>query len=130
MKSVTKLFGHAAVAAALTLAASGAQAQTAVNDWGPATAAITPRLASGLEKADGYRAPSQKYVAAVDQPVYAEMNVYGKPTGQTVKRGQPLDVIAYARNGNWLLLGRNGEGVGYVPRSLATPEKYAKDLAG
>jgi hypothetical protein len=128
MKSMAKSLGSAAVAGALLLAATAAQAQSAVNDWGPATAPITPRLAPGVAKADAYHAPSQKYVAAFDQPIYAEMNVYGRATDQTVKRGQRLDVIAYASRGNWLLVGRNGEGVGYVPRSLATPEKYAHQI--
>jgi hypothetical protein len=128
MKSMAKIFGHAVVAGTLMLAASSAHAQTAINDWGPATAPITPRIASGVQKADVYRAPSQKYVAAVDQPVYAEMNVYGKSTGESFKRGQRLDVIAYASRGNWLLIGRDGEGFGYVPRSMATPEKFAHQI--
>lgn len=128
MNSMAKLFGSAACAGALLLAATSVAAQSAVNDWGPATASITPRLASGVEKADAYHAPSQKYLAAFDQPVYAEMNVYGRATDQTVKRGQRLDVIAYASRGNWLLVGRNGEGFGYIPRSMATPEKYSHQI--
>jgi hypothetical protein len=127
MKGKAKRLPSLALLLAAALAGA-AQAQPAVNDWGPPTAPTTPRLAAGVQTAPAYYTPAEPYVAAVDTPVYLDMNVYGRPSGQELKRGQKVDVLAYTQQGHWLLVGRNGEGVGYVPRARVTPERYARDL--
>ena len=86
-----------------------------------------PKLAPGVATSSDFTAPSESYVAAVDSPLFADRNVYGKVVG-AVKRGEKLNVLAEAQDHDWLLIGRKGVGVGYLPRSLATPAKYAPQL--
>ena len=93
----------------------------------PALAQVSPKLAPGVFRASDFTPPAEPYVAAVDTPFYKTLNVYG-PVAGAVKRGEKLQVLAEASDHDWVLLGKGGLGVGYLPRSLVTPAKYASQL--
>ena len=42
-------------------------------------------------------------------------------TGAVLKRGERPQILAEANQDLWLLVGRNGRGIGYAPRSLLCP---------
>lgn len=93
----------------------------------PAQAAPDMKLAKGVARPADMAPAAETYVAAVDTPVFAKLDVYGPKTG-AVKRGQKLDVLAEAQTHDWVLLGAKGVGVGWLPRSLVTPQKYAAQI--
>jgi hypothetical protein len=95
----------------------------------PAALAQTPspRLAPGVMTAPDYAPPAEPYVAAANSPLYAGFNVDGPTTGKVDFR-QDLHVLAEAHDHLWLLVGKGGVGIGYLPRGLATPARYASEL--
>ena len=116
MTSVSqRLFAAPALAAAAcTLALSSAYAQA------PAT--VSPALAPGVQAAADRTAPKGAYVVMNGTPLYR--TPYYDPaqqTGQSLNRGERPQVVAEANQGLWLLIGRNGRGIGYAPRSLLCP---------
>ena len=51
-------------------------------------------------------------------------------TGEDLKRGERPQVLAEANQGLYLLIGRNGRGVGYAPRALLCPASVRRDIKG
>jgi hypothetical protein len=47
------------------------------------------------------------------------------PVGRELKRGDRVDVLAKVKGWEWVLVGRDGMGIGYVSISMLSPEdKY------
>ena len=117
-----------AVPAALILAGallSGAAA-------GPArgqAAFADPPLATGLQPAKDWTAPKADYVVANGTPLY-RVPAYdpAQETGESLKRGERPQVLAEANQGLYLLIGRNGRGVGYAPRALLCPASACPNI--
>ena len=98
---------------------------------GPARgqAAFTdPPLAAGVQPAKDLTAPTAAYVVANGTPLY-RVPAYdpAQQTGESLKRGERPQVLAEANQGLYLLIGRNGRGVGYAPRALLCPAKVCPD---
>jgi len=87
----------------------------------PAAPAATPKLAANVKPAAGYEAPTERLVTAVSTPIFADLNPLGQTTGQLDRAGAPVTVLAKVRGYDWVLVGKDGVGIGYVPRSLLKP---------
>ena len=110
---VTLMFG---IVAAAGLAASAAL-----------TAEVTGtiRLANDVVPAPfGYEAITTKYVVAEATPLYISPYIYpGKVNNTQLKPGQAVESLAKAKDYDWILVGRNGIGIGYIPLSRLAPAK-------
>ncbi len=117
-------YGWALMCGAILLApvaASPAGAQPAF--------ASTLRLAPNVQPANDLVPPKTKYVVANEAQIY-RTPVYNpdQATGEVVRRGERPEVLGEANGGNSLLIGRNGQGVGYVSRGLMCPADLCPDI--
>jgi uncharacterized protein YgiM (DUF1202 family) len=83
------------------------------------------RLAPGVTKAAGYETPTTTYIVANSTNVYSGPSLVDtKVTGQ-LKRGDHVDVLAKVKGWEWVLVGKDGTGIGYVTISMLSPaDKY------
>jgi hypothetical protein len=91
-------------------------------------AASTPdgiRLANDVVPAPfGYEATTTKYVVAEPTPLYVSPYVFpGTANKEQLKPGQAVDVLAKAKGYDWILVGKDGIGIGYIPVSRLAPAK-------
>jgi hypothetical protein len=84
---------------------------------------ITPKLAEGVKPQPAYESVSERLLVANPTPIFSDISPYSSPVGQLEKIGQPVDAIAQVKDWDWILVGRNGVGVGYVARDLLMPTK-------
>jgi hypothetical protein len=89
----------------------------------PALAADLPadslKLAPGVVKAAGYETVDTKYIVANGTSIYSDHAC-------ELKRGERVDVLAKVKGWEWVLVGKEGTGIGYVSISMLSPEdKYA-----
>ena len=87
--------------------------------FGRASAVASPPLQDGVVPAPfGFEAATDRYVAKETTAVYISPFFWaGKVKGAEIKAGQPVRVLAKPKDYDWLLVGRNGNGIGYVPLS-------------
>ena len=110
-----------AAAACLVAAASAASA----------LAADAPALANGVEPAKDLKPASTRYVVTNATPLYrAPAYDPEGQTGQMLARGERPQILGEANMGAFLLVGRDGRGVGYVPRSLVCPVDLCPNVEG
>jgi len=96
-----------------------------------AAAAASPPLAAGVQPAPDF-APTQKaYVVTNATPLY-RTPAYGSDntTGVTLERGARPQILGEADAGLYLLVGRDGRGIGYAPRSLLCPVDLCPAVKG
>jgi hypothetical protein len=88
-------------------------------------AADSLKIAPGVVVDSGYETPATSYIVANSTNIYSDHAVYGgKVTGE-LKRGEKVEALAKVKGWEWLLVGRQGIGIGYVPISMLAPEdKY------
>jgi hypothetical protein len=68
---------------------------------------------------DGLARVTGKYVTAEPTDVYISPFIWaGKVKNVHIAAGQPLDVLAKPKGYDWLLIGKGGKGIGYVPLSV------------
>jgi hypothetical protein len=73
---------------------------------------------------EGYEPVTAKYVAARPTELYISPFIWGgKVIGAQLKSGQQVEVLAKPKGYDWLLVGKNGAGIGYVPLSVLAPAK-------
>ena len=87
------------------------------------TAASAVRLGEEVVPApDGYEPVTAKYVTAKPTDLYISFFIWGgKVPNVHLATGAPVDVLAKPKGYDWLLVGKNGTGIGYVPMSALTP---------
>lgn len=110
-----------------TLFAAGAVAGlfAATAAFGQST--ISPKLAPGVKpQASGYESTTTKYVVGNPTPIFSDITFTASQTGQLDKLNEPVNVLAQVKNWDWVLVGQNGEGIGYVPTDLLKPVGGAK----
>ena len=90
-----------------------------------AGAGEAPRLANDVVPAPfGYEPVTSKYVVAEPTGIYVSPYIYpGTVDKQKLKPGQAVDALAKAKDYDWVLVGKNGIGVGYIPMSRLAPSK-------
>ena len=83
------------------------------------------RLANDVVPApDGYEMVTAKYIAAGQTDVYISPFIWGgKVLGVHLNAGQQVEVLAKPKGYDWLLVGKNGAGIGYVPISVLSPAR-------
>jgi hypothetical protein len=101
----------AALSAATMMATSAVLAQAA-----------EPKLAAGVVKAvEGYEAAATKYVVANGTGIFSDHFIYGGKIMGQLKRGDAVDALAKVKGYDWILVGKGGVGIGYIPISLLAP---------
>ena len=83
------------------------------------------RLANDVVPAPfGYEAAPARYTVAEETQVYISPYIYPGTVDKTkLKPGQAVDVLAKAKGYDWILVAKNGVGVGYIPLSRLTPAR-------
>jgi len=83
------------------------------------------RLANNVVPAPfGYEAVTIQYVVAEPTPLYVSPYIYpGTVTNEQLKPGQTVDILAKPKTYDWVLVGKDGVGIGYIPISRLTPAK-------
>ncbi len=112
-------FGAVTVAsAALTVAVL-----TAASAFAADVSADSLKLAPGVTKAaEGYETPAATYVVANPTSVFSNHFFYDTKVTGDLKRGEKVDALAKVKGYDWVLVGKNGMGIGYVPISMLAPE--------
>ena len=84
------------------------------------------KLAPGvLKAAEGYETPPTTYIVANPTSVFSDHYFYNTKAMGELKRGDRVDALAKVKGWDWVLVGRNGTGVGYVAISMLSPsDKY------
>jgi hypothetical protein len=83
------------------------------------------RFAPGVVKAAGYETIDTKYIVAIGTSIYSDHAFHSMPVGSELKRGERVDVLAKVKGWEWVLVGKEGAGIGYVSISMLSPEdKY------
>jgi hypothetical protein len=80
------------------------------------------KFAAGVTRApEGYETSSVSYIVANPTSVFSDHFYYGGKITGDLKRGERVDVLAKVKGYDWVLVGKNGTGIGYVPVSLLSP---------
>ena len=110
----------AAVAAASTLIT--VLALTAIEARAADLSPDSLKLGPGVTKAaEGFETPSATYIVANPTSVFSDHFYYGSKVTGELKRGERVDALARVKGYDWLLVGKNGVGIGYVPISMLSP---------
>src|SRR5882672_7289202 len=96
-----------------------------------ATVAFAAGSADGIRLANdvvpapfGYEAATTKYVVAESTPLFISPYIYpGIVNNDKLKPGQAVDSLAKAKGYDWILVGKDGVGIGYIPMSHLAPAK-------
>ena len=83
------------------------------------------RLANNVVPAPfGYEAVTTQYVVAEPTPLYVSPYIYpGTVNKEQLKPGEAVDILAKPKTYDWVLVGKDGIGIGYIPISRLTPTK-------
>jgi hypothetical protein len=83
------------------------------------------KIASGVVKASGYETPSTTYIVANPTSIYSDHSFYDSKVMGQLMRGEHVDVLAKVKGWEWVLVGKDGTGIGYVSISMLSPaDKY------
>jgi hypothetical protein len=90
----------------------------------------SPKIAAGVVKAPGYETlPSKSYIVANSTNIFTNHAVDGTDVTGQLKLGEKVEALAKVRGWIWILVGKEGTGIGYVPISMLAPEdKYVAPL--
>ena len=89
------------------------------------------KLVPGVVKAAGYESVDTKYIVAIGTSIYSDHAFHSMPVGRELKRGDRVDVLAKVKGWEWVLVVKDGTGIGYVSISMLSPEdKYVPPTAG
>jgi hypothetical protein len=94
----------------------------AAGAWAADIPADSVKLAPGVAKAsEGYETPPAMYVVANPTDIFSDHYFYNTKVTGSLKRGDKLDALAKVKGWDWVLVGRNGTGIGYVAISMLSP---------
>jgi len=72
----------------------------------------------------GYEPAPARYTVSEETQVYVSPYIYPGTVDKTkLKPGAAVDVLAKAKGYDWILVGKNGVGVGYIPLARLTPAR-------
>jgi hypothetical protein len=98
-------------------------ALTAVSALAADISADSLKLAPGVTKAaEGYETPAATYVVANPTSVFSDHFYYNTKVTGELKRGERVQPLAKVKGYDWVLVGKDGTGIGYVPISMLAPE--------
>ena len=96
----------------------------------PALAADIPadklKLAPDVVQQSAYETPATgEYVVANGTDIYSDHSFYDTKVMGNLKRGEHVQALAKVKGWDWVLVGKDGTGIGYVSISmLSSPDKY------
>jgi surface antigen len=96
------------------------------SSYGPPIDGRNIRYASGVQSLPSFEAAGGAYVANSTANLRAGPSTKAKVVGK-VASGESFDALGVAPTGGWVLVGRNGLGVGYAAASLVRP--YGQTVA-
>ncbi|HEX3487664.1 MAG TPA: hypothetical protein VHT51_21595 [Micropepsaceae bacterium] len=80
------------------------------------------KLAPGVTKAaEGFETPPTTYIVANPTSIFSDHFFFGTKVMGELKRGEHVDALAKVKGYDWVLVGKNGQGLGYVPISMLSP---------
>ena len=80
------------------------------------------KLKPGVVKAsEGYETPPANYVVANPTDIYSDHSFFNSKSNGELKRGERLQVLAKVKGWDWILVGKDGIGIGYVSISMLAP---------
>jgi hypothetical protein len=84
------------------------------------------KIAAGVVKASSYETPPAKgYIVANSTNIFSDHALYGTGVTGQLKLGDKIEALAKVKGWDWILVGKEGTGIGYVPISMLAPEdKY------
>jgi microcystin degradation protein MlrC len=83
------------------------------------------KLAPGVAKAQGYETVTTTYVVANPTDIYSDHAFYDTKVMGQLQRGEKVDALAKVKGWEWVLVGKDGTGIGYVSISMLSPaDKY------
>jgi hypothetical protein len=84
------------------------------------------KLAPGVVKASGYETPpASNYIVANSTNIFSDRAFYGNNVTGELKRGEKPEMLAKVKGWEWVLIGKQGTGIGYVATSMLSPvDKY------
>ena len=83
------------------------------------------KFAPGVVKAPAYETPATSYIVANPTSVYSDHSFFETKTTGELKRGEKVEALAKVKDWDWVLVGKNGTGIGYVATSMLAPaDKY------
>jgi hypothetical protein len=69
--------------------------------------------------------PATTYIVANSTNVYSDHSLYDTTVTGELKRGDHVEVLAKVKGWEWVLVGKDGTGIGYVSISMLSPaDKY------
>ena len=68
-----------------------------------------------------YEAVTGKFKAANATDIFNDFHYYTSKAVGSLKAGDAVETLGKVKDYDWFLIGKNGEGIGYVPRSLLMP---------
>jgi hypothetical protein len=88
------------------------------------------KIAAGVVKASSYETPPAKgYIVANSTNIFSDHAIYGTDVNGQLKLGEKVEALAKVKGWDWILVGKEGTGIGYVPISMLAPEdKYVAPL--
>jgi hypothetical protein len=72
--------------------------------------------------AEGYETATTNYIVANPTNIFSNHFYYDTKVTGELKRGEHAQPLAKVKGYDWVLVGRNGMGLGYVPISMLAPE--------
>ena len=108
------------------LSACSAMVVCAAVGFGAALAADIPaaqlKFGQGVNKTkQGYENPPATYIVANPTNVFSDHFYYGSRVTGELKRGERIEALAKVKGYEWVLVGKQGTGIGYVPISMLSP---------
>jgi len=83
------------------------------------------KLAPGVVSAPAYEPVTENYIVANPTNIYNDLSFYGTKVTGELARGEHVNALAKVKGWEWLLVGKDGIGIGYVSISMLSPaDKY------
>jgi len=80
------------------------------------------KFSAGVTKAaEGFETPTTTYIVANPTSVFSDHSFFGTKVTGELKRGEHIQALAKVKGYDWVLIGKNGTGIGYVPISMLSP---------
>jgi hypothetical protein len=97
-------------------------ALTAVSAMAADISADSLKIGPGIMKAtEGFETPSSTYIVANPTSIFSDHSFFGTKVTGELKRGERVEALAKVKGYDWILVGKNGVGLGYVSISMLSP---------